>query len=474
MPDQSAVPSTPPSDGPDPKPAAPGHAPEPPKKGSRDAIVYLPGITSAWGSQSLAGLARRTVAALRRETAGPTFSAMPLLTRPISHASDARTVPLIPIQLAIGAGPGVRVLDVYELNYHDELVRDFVSRSMLERAVQLVVAIIADTPRILYALKPGESGKSRGQRLQIALALGVLCLYGLFLGFLVAGLVTSGLQLVGTQVAGGGVHVAAAAAPLPEPLARVWGGLVDFWGWLGHTAPFVAGVSTLIWVSLKPNAPVRQFITSAATDFLAMDNYLRSGLGRNDLEGPLEDLLDTLREDATYARIHLVGYSFGSIVAMNMMFPPGEPPSPGSGVSAVSTLVTIGCPFDTIRTFWSGYFTGRHASPGKLVKWINIWSPTDALGSNFNNSETRTDADTEVMKTAGHSLPKPVNYLTPGARQSIGALEQAFLAGMAEHGSYWGKRADGQEKTCMDEIVRVLYPCGVGLPGMPVLSTEAA
>src|SRR5207247_5225157 len=86
--------------------------------------------------------------------------------------------------------------------------------------------------------------------------------------------------------------------------------------------------------------------TAAATGYVSVMSYFRYGERRGDLSGNLARLMQHLAErgKVKYSRVDLVAYSFGTIVALDALFPPR-----GQSVrtfSDIGRLVTIGCPFD--------------------------------------------------------------------------------------------------------------------------------
>jgi hypothetical protein len=82
-----------------------------------------------------------------------------------------------------------------------------------------------------------------------------------------------------------------------------------------------------------------------------------------------------LRVGAPYTRLHVVCNSFGSVVAIDSLFPTGGS-EPAKRVRDVHTLITVGCPFDFIRS----YFDARGGFAGVPRQWLNIYREDDVAG----------------------------------------------------------------------------------------------
>jgi hypothetical protein len=85
----------------------------------------------------------------------------------------------------------------------------------------------------------------------------------------------------------------------------------------------------------------------------------------------------------------------------------------GRAFQSVHTLVTIGCPFDFVRTFWSDYFDESRDYTDKVpLRWLNVYSPVDVLGSNFRNDPQPGDANINIRAEQVNSasgVPAPTN-----------------------------------------------------------------
>jgi len=310
-------------------------------------------------------------------------------------------------------------------------------------------------------------------------------LYAILLIVLVAEIVVVAADAVSAAQQLGGIGSATPdPTPAPSPAAggspaesdadegvaaTAWGVLQGVWDSLaGKVARAVAALGVLLWLVLPPKQKLKEGLINGATDYLAVDHYLRSGAGAPRLTGDINGLLDALRErkDRAYRRIDVCSYSLGSIVAFNSIFTFGSAPAPNSAIKRIGTMVTIGCPFDMVRLVRPDYFKSRQwlANP---PKWLNVFAPADILGSNFRNDGDDAQASPEVMQRAmaprptgapdPPSLPIPENLaFYPGNVPHGGLADSLVLSGFRVHGRYWDAAQTG-EHSCFDVVAEHLY-----------------
>jgi len=159
-------------------------------------------------------------------------------------------------------------------------------------------------------------------------------------------------------------------------------------------------------------SPLRKKYFSALLEYMALVQYLAFGPRRRDVIGQMDSLLKAVLRSGHYRDIHIVGYSFGTIVAMDAIYRPcgggvsttgdeeqreevvavGAPPPE---YSHIKSLVTFGCPFDLVRSYMPWYFSNdrkRWQDRNSNARWTNIWIPSDVFGSNFRNDSRVEEA----------------------------------------------------------------------------------
>lgn len=414
----------------------------------RDAIIFIPGMSREWSDQSLDLIASKIAVALDRR-----YGRLRFASEGRYDTIDGKKAKICTISMQRDSQSAPQpVIDVYELNYYQTLTQRFENHTVLGKSVMMFVTILANLPRVLAALvNVRRTSKTGLDKLQ--------ALYAIFI-FLV---ITAYMVLLLVTAAGTGASLVQSAGAAP---AQTW--LLDALGGLGaRLAPYVV-MLTLLIVSLREK--VLKFIVCAATDYVCMLNYMDFGERQNVITGQLETFLDKLAEQASppYRSYHIFAYSFGSIVALDTLFTFGM--EIGEQTRRVDTLVTIGSPFDLLRTYWPQYFRNRVAVTGVPRRWINLYSPLDLLGSNFRNDAEPGDAERHFHGSKAHRHgakqddridPKPSDgdniayeQVTGGSRRTL--LGLLTLQGLKVHSLYWEPRQE-DERNCFTYILPRIY-----------------
>ncbi len=389
-----------------------------------DAIIFVPGLGD-WYDQSVDGIAHRIACSLDRGS--PTIQAQ---FYPKSETVDENLGP----DSQPGRKTRVRtvyrrdgeretpVLDVYELQYQEALTYNFKGLNPAMQSLRLFLLMLSNWRRLL---SPEERLAKGGiAKTQFYIALGIVLLLFAYMVLLFGAAVVVVLQVLGLVT-------------------------VSFDQWL-LTLPAVVVVLAVVQ-ALFPG--LREGLKKAALTYTCVVEYIAEGGRRDVIAGLFSDLLEHVAEKNKYRNIHIIAYSFGSIIALDSLFPSGR--KPGERFKLVSTLVTIGCPFDLIRMFWKDYFQMRAAWPGRPQRWINVYCPADALASNFRNDDDQKPANVGLNLTQnGPCLPENVVYHR--GPDSIGAMAALALAGLRAHANYWEIEYEA-EISCFNDIVLALY-----------------
>lgn len=154
----------------------------------------------------------------------------------------------------------------------------------------------------------------------------------------------------------------------------------------------------------------------------------------------LDDEIDrVLDRSPSPPAIHILAYSFGSIVALDALFPrvPRRAQGDDRAAAALASLVTVGCPVDFVRQFYPDYPEGR-ASRRADLPWTNLFLPEDLLGSNFLDDDDHSGfasppAGAGVLTIAG---VRPSRSIAVG-RERLTLKSLLSLEGFRTHGDYW-------------------------------------
>ncbi|MCL1870335.1 MAG: hypothetical protein FWF90_07980 [Promicromonosporaceae bacterium] len=211
------------------------------------------------------------------------------------------------------------------------------------------------------------------------------------------------------------------------------------------TARFAIGTGvsvSAIWAFARPKFASAAQRIERIMDFADRQRY------RASVVKTLWEALDGLRDRETKGPIHLVGFSFGSLVLLEALYPQksGDNEDPGANLaqlaSAVRSLTTVGCPADFVRLYWPEWFRDRCALAE--LDWLNIYNASDVFGSNFRNDRDGATARTPAwprLRRRRNERPVPdspmrptksVMYLPPKPRWKL-----ALMGDIAVHGEYW-------------------------------------
>jgi hypothetical protein len=396
----------------------------------RDAVIFLPGLAAEWGDRRLDETALRIAAAFDRNAATPAARFSVKLAVEEEEYAAGCTTRRCTILRTDGAVT-TPVLDLYAFYYQSALREQFERRNLFLKALLVLAAIVIHVPKVILALLPGGvRAKSRRATVQILQALGIMLLLAVYMGTLVWALIQTVMAL-------------------PE---------------LGGNEPSITLPQIVIVVSamigtLIPG--IGQWIARAAVNYLSLVYYILFGEGRQDIAGRLSALVEHLAEKGPlHPRIHMVAYSFGTIVALDSVFPRGR--EPVVRLKLLDTLVTVGTPFDAIRSWWPKYFGERHALAGCPRRWLNVYAPSDVLGSNFRNDEARGEATESVHLADGSlgRLPENMVYAVGPALDDVSVVGLVTLVGLRAHALYW---EDAPEAESVFGILIPRWYAGTGM-----------
>jgi hypothetical protein len=471
------------------------------------AVIYCPALNETEPSQAIDGVAQRLARTLDHHSE-PIGTAYHVRTAaPEDYGAQGRTEVRELLRVDPGKNPetdGVVTHRVYLLNYLPLLDDETPSTNILVRTVNLLWQCVKMTARFVAACVVAESF-SKKQKLSVfvggvALA-GVLLYTALAVGTLARIVYDAWKSPPATANAGpaapaSGVVAAApalapatgATAPLPKASietvrmrpttgfartwdwvqsapGRFWDWLCDWaervWTWLGSAKAKTIAVLGALGLSVSG---LRTLLDRNVTLTMRFCRYLDEGTARASCTGKFNALLEHVLESSP-SRVDVVAYSLGSLVALDSLYPPQG--CPNTRVGNVSTLTTIGCPFDFVRTFWDEYFDGRTASAPNL-KWLNVYSPVDLLGSNFANDDGLKEKATRgingssrsVVDTAtsgASAMPNANLFYDPMGRREMLLWHAIVFEGFIAHSRYW---VAGQldAESCFECFVPQLYP----------------
>jgi len=190
----------------------------------------------------------------------------------------------------------------------------------------------------------------------------------------------------------------------------------------------------------------RTLVTSLATEFACADSYIQYGEQSQIVLGNLDLLIEYIQQNEPNSKIHLHSYSFGTLIAIDLLFPIGNVPSKNSK-DLIELLITIGTPYEFINAYYPSFYSKRNKEMDDNIKWLNVYSISDALATNFRKDGNDGDAELGIKD----STLKPININYEIASfQSSGFFNFFTLHHIKAHRLYWDESAQGQ--SCMRKL----------------------
>ncbi len=457
------------------------------------ALIWIPGIDPPSETNDLASVSRRLAIALDR--AATSAAARFRMAENIEEKELPGSIKVRKSTVLRRDGPDERpMIDLYEVDYTTTLLRPHLEANLFVRWWRVTWIALFGAWRAVRHL--GIRAKSLNEKLQMLFVFLMLLLMASY-AWLLAGaiVVTLDQQLEGRPIAS---TWSAATADL-----SAWGEALDrrvreVTGFDPPPTPqsedrpteatppaaapqITAGAGAdkskqdgapaqqgfllvlLAMLGLRSFSSVREFIEGAGARYSTAIEYLHAGIQRATLVGRLSQVLEHIEErELPYKDVAVMGYSFGTLVALDALFPHGR--RPDLRFERVESLVTIGCPFDLTRAFWPAYALQRQAGEVAPRRWINVYSPLDVLGSNFRDDDTVGDSEWSVARSPAAGVGvgadiKPTNIayrVGQAEEQTLGLVDVVTFLGIRSHKSYWSDIEEG-ERTCLHDVVSALY-----------------
>lgn len=420
-----------------------------------DAIIYIPGLAG----QPFDNVASRMAAAFDTEAHSATAEFNLESGQEEDYAAHEGKNLKTRLRTISRVDPNRKprkILDIYEFSYLDSLTKHYRDKNILLQAMRLFVLLIANLPRLLGAFR-GKRQKTASEKLQYIIATGVLSLLVGYLVLLAVAVVDTVLQIPQIQA----LTTPSATASASSTEATSQAGQPN----TNQTSPTRVGITfaqllVILIAAIEVFFPnMKQMFIEAAVTWISMIDYLESGARSQALSGQLLALIDHISSRG-YRKIHIVAYSFGTILALDNLFPTGR--IPGTRMREIDTLITIGCPFDLIRVFWPDYFAERTALENVPKSWINVYSPVDVMASNFRNDPGVGQPEhKQALVTKGECtvelIPaKNIIWNVGSPKKKMSFFEFLTLAGLQAHASYWESEFE-TEHTAFAPITSELY-----------------
>lgn len=322
---------------------------------------------------------------------------------------------------------------IYDFQYHRILTDKFNRYNIIVKNLVLFGLVLKKLPQIFLRLFNGN-GFSRP--LQTFYAFSILFTISICILFLIPGcieLLTTDDPKNQTLIEKINIFLCSESIPtIPVKLINSLG-------------KKVLAITTLVLLFIPKSKTI---ITSLATEFSCVDSYITNGEQSQILLGNLDLLIEYIAEEEVNPEIHFHAYSFGSILAIDALFPIAKIPPSDNIQKLTKLLITIGNPFEFINAYYPTFYNDRCDIMKDRIKWLNIYSIADVFSTNHRRDNTRGEAEFGIKDIS--LTPENINYEITSDKSGLVAFFS--LNSIKMHRCYWDKCTIGQ--SCM----KVLLP----------------
>lgn len=399
------------------------------------AGIFIPGLGEAFPGTTIKGYAQRL--ANEMDYANPIQLKFYTTEERFEYAGNCHT-DCITIWSKNGETVK-REYRLYDFRYAKTLTKDYDEQSVVTRCLLIFKTIFLKSPLLFKRLFKANLWGYQSKRLRL------LSFY------------TFGIFLV---MALAGISLIPAVITLIEEifdnkeLNNILANHKEITEFAVVSKKLILAFTSVILLGLSFFPATQKNINSFATEFCCVDNYLELGKRRQALIGDLNALVEFISEKETAEltdptqefKLHFHAYSFGSIIALDLLYPFGS--TPVTRIAQLTEcLVTIGCPYEYIESYYPVYFKNRDTKTVTLKKWYNVLSVADALSSNFRNDTQPTPAQYSFNETG--PIAENIQYEVSPADPS-GFWNFISLYSLKAHQFYWHESAGGQ--SCLKDI----------------------
>lgn len=194
---------------------------------------------------------------------------------------------------------------------------------------------------------------------------------------------------------------------------------------------------TITFILFMPESNI--ILTKIAAEFITLESYIQNKEQKQSIRKNLNELIEYIAKHEKNNKIHFHTYSFGSVIALDTLFPIDAEPNKNIQ-NQVNLLVTIGAPYKFINNYYPDFYKNRNDSMTKKIQWINVYSLLDAFASNFRYDNKAGEANYGILNK--QEIPININYETNRNVFNFLALKQIYM-----HESYWDDSKSGQSCT---------------------------
>jgi hypothetical protein len=300
---------------------------------------------------------------------------------------------------------------IYDFEYNELLIQKFQNKNLLFKNLALLILVIRKLPILITSLFKKKTYTKGGQT------------FYMFLIFLI---------------------MATAIIFLLPSIISLFKDYPIFKGetmcYLSKIGQFTIPITTFLILFIPESSTL---LTKVAAEFTTIDNYIQYGEQAQIIQGNLDALIEYIVENEEKPTIHLHTYSFGSIIALDSLFPIGTEPCDNI-INNIKLLITVGAPYEFIDNYYPNFYTDRNDKISQKIEWINVYSTMDAFASNFRNDNKVGEAKYGIM--GRKEVPINLNYEI-ARREKFNLFSFLTLKHITMHQSYWDDSKSGQSCT---------------------------
>lgn len=386
--------------------------------------IYITGLGQSFSNETVEKYAERVVNELKFNTTGIDYT---LEVEKKTYGASSRETTLVNIYKAEGVKPRELVYRLYDFKYHEILTERFKKNNILIKSAILLTLVIKKIPQVVKRLFIRD-GFTKPYLAFYAFAMLLIVSISIF--FLFPAIIDVLVKLISEIPGVLNREEAQEALNHTGFFGEVINNLKEF---SRVVSPIIAFIIILIPQS-------QTTVTTMATEFACVDRYIVNGEQSQIVLGHLDALVDYVTEQNSNSRLHFHCYSFGSLLAIDYLFPITQVLRKDAQ-DFTDVLITIGNPYEFINSYYPNFYNNRYAVMVNKLKWINIYSISDALATNFRKDEKRDVAEFGIK-----DIPlKPVNLnYEPAQYKPFSLYNFLSFHSIRVHKCYWDSSPSGQ------------------------------
>jgi hypothetical protein len=303
----------------------------------------------------------------------------------------------------------------YDFEYNELLNQKFQNKNLLFKNLALLLLVIRKFPRVIMSLSNKTAFTKGGQTFYMFFLF-------LMMAFAVLFLLPSMLSLINEIEFFKTYHLELKLS------------------WFTTLSKFTIPITTFLILFIPESS---MLLTRVAAEFTTIDNYIQYGEQSQIIQGNFDALVEYIVENEENPTIHLHTYSFGSIIALDALFPIGNEPCTNIQ-NNIKLLITVGAPYEFIDSYYPNFYSERTDKMSQQIEWINVYSTLDAFASNFRKDNKSGKAQFGIK--GKKEVPFNLNYEI-ARREKYNLFSFLTLKHITMHKSYWDDSKSGQSCT---------------------------